>query len=58
MAALTTDNSSPTFISGKSQGLLTKDGRSYKPMERSRKGVAGADKVERLLRQVGREFYL
>jgi IclR helix-turn-helix domain len=39
-------------------GLLTKNGRSYKPTERSRKGVAGADKIERLLRQAGRELYL
>ena len=39
-------------------GLLTKDGRSYKPTERSRKGVTGAGKIERLLRQAGRELYL
>jgi hypothetical protein len=39
-------------------GLLTKDGRSYKPTERSRKGVMGASKIERLLRQAGRELYL
>ena len=39
-------------------GLLKRDGRGYKPTERSRKGVAGADKIERLLRQVGRQLYL
>ena len=39
-------------------GLLTKNGRGYKPTERSRKGMTGADKIERLLRQVGRELYL
>jgi IclR helix-turn-helix domain len=39
-------------------GLLTKNGRSYRPTERSRKGVAGADKIEGLLRQAGRELYL
>jgi hypothetical protein len=39
-------------------GLLTKDGRSYKPTERSRKGVTGAGKIERLLRQAGRQLYL
>ena len=39
-------------------GLLTKDGRSYKPTERSRKGAFNADKIERLLRQAGRELYL
>ena len=39
-------------------GLLKRDGRSYKPRERSRKGVAGADKVERLLRQAARNLYL
>ena len=39
-------------------GLLTKNGRGYKPTERSRKGVTGADKIERLLRQAARELYL
>ena len=39
-------------------GLLTKDGRSYKPTERSRKGVTIADKIERLLRQAARNLYL
>jgi hypothetical protein len=39
-------------------GLLTKNGRGYKPTERSRKGVTGADKIERLLRQAGRQLYL
>jgi hypothetical protein len=39
-------------------GLLTKNDRGYKPTERSRKGMTGADKIERLLRQVGRELYL
>ena len=39
-------------------GLLTRDGRSYKPTERSRKGVAGDDKIERLLRQAARNLYL
>jgi hypothetical protein len=36
-------------------GLLTKNGRSYKPTERSRKGVAGANKIERLLRRTARD---
>ena len=39
-------------------GLLTKNGRGYKPTERSRKGMTGADKIERLLRQAARELYL
>jgi hypothetical protein len=39
-------------------GLLTKNGRGYKPTERSRKGVTGADKIQRLLIQAGRELYL
>ena len=39
-------------------GLLKRDGRGYKPTERSRKGVAGADKIERLLRQAARNLYL
>jgi hypothetical protein len=39
-------------------GLLTKNGRGYKPTERSRKGMTRANKFERLLRQVGRELYL
>jgi hypothetical protein len=39
-------------------GLLTKSGRGYKPTERSRKGVTGADKIERLLIQAGKALYL
>jgi hypothetical protein len=40
-------------------GLLTKNGRGYKPTERTRKGVADAPrKIERLLRQAARELYL
>ena len=39
-------------------GLLKRDARGYKPTERSRKGVAGADKIERLLRQAARNLYL
>jgi DNA-binding IclR family transcriptional regulator len=39
-------------------GLLTKNDRGYKPTERSRKGMTGAAKIERLLRQVGTELYL
>ena len=38
--------------------LLAKNGRGYKPTERSRKGVTGADKIERLLRRTARELYL
>ena len=38
-------------------GLLTKNARGYKPTERSRKGMTGADKIERLLRQAARELY-
>ena len=37
-------------------GLLTRDGRGYKPTERSRKGVTGADKIERLLRKAARDL--
>ena len=39
-------------------GLLTKNGRAYEPTERSQKGVTGADKIERLLRQAAKELYL
>jgi len=40
-------------------GLLAKNGRGYKPTERTRKGVADAPrKIERLLRQAARELYL
>ena len=39
-------------------GLLTQNGREYKPTERTRKGVANADKIERLLRRAARELYL
>jgi hypothetical protein len=40
-------------------GLLTKNGRGYKPTERTRKGVADAPRqIERLLRQAARELYL
>jgi len=39
-------------------GLLAQNGREYKPTERSRKGIVNADKIERLLRQAGRELYL
>ena len=39
-------------------GLLKRDGRGYKPTERSRKGVTVADKIERLLRQAARNLYL
>ena len=39
-------------------GLLTQNGRSYKPTERSRKGIVNADKIERLLRRTARELYL
>ena len=38
-------------------GLLARDGRSYKPTERSRKRAFN-DKIERLLRQAARELYL
>jgi IclR helix-turn-helix domain len=39
-------------------GLLIKNARCYEPTDRSRKGVIGADKIERLLRQAGKELYL
>jgi hypothetical protein len=39
-------------------GLLTKDGRSYKPTERSRKGVAGADKIHNSVAPTGAEHPL
>ena len=39
-------------------GLLTQNGRTYKPTERSRKSVVNVDKIERLLRQLARELYL
>ena len=39
-------------------GLLTQNGRTYKPTPRSRKGVVNVDKIERLLRQLARELYL
>jgi predicted transcriptional regulator len=39
-------------------GLLTQNGREYKPTERTRKGVANADRIERLLRRAARELYL
>jgi len=39
-------------------GLLTQNGRTYKPTEHSRKGVVNVDKIERLLRQLARELYL
>jgi hypothetical protein len=46
-----------TFKRGETpHGHIT--GRGYKPTERSRKGITGADKIERLLSQVGRELYL
>jgi hypothetical protein len=39
-------------------GLLTQNGREYKPTERSRKGIIIGDKIERLLGQLARELYL
>ena len=39
-------------------GLLTQNGREYKPTARSRKGVVNVDKIERLLGQLARELYL
>jgi len=39
-------------------GLLTQNGRTHKPTERSRKSVVNVDKIERLLRQLARELYL
>jgi DNA-binding IclR family transcriptional regulator len=36
-------------------GLLIQNGRSYKPTERTRKGIVNADKIERLLRQAARD---
>jgi hypothetical protein len=39
-------------------GLLGQNGRTYKPTERSRKGIVNVDKIERLLRQAARELYL
>ena len=39
-------------------GLLTQNGRTYKPTARSRKGIVNVDKIERLLGQLARELYL
>ena len=39
-------------------GLLTQNGREYKPTELSRKGIANADKIERLLIRAASELYL
>ena len=36
-------------------GLLIKNSRGYELTERSRKGVIGADKIERLLKRAGRK---
>ena len=56
---------SPADVPGTPSGtIMTKEyvamvgSRGYKPTERSRKGVTGADKIERLLRQAARELYL
>jgi hypothetical protein len=39
-------------------GLLLPNGRTYKPTERSRKGIVNVDKIERLLMLAARELYL